>query len=72
VLIYPNPATHTINLNVDGVCDVEIYSISGQLAYTGKTLSADEAINISGFDAGIYFVRIITESGTYNQKLVIR
>jgi hypothetical protein len=72
VLIYPNPATHTINLNVDGVCDVEIYSISGQLAYTGKTLSAADAINISGFDAGIYFVRIITEAGTYNQKLVIK
>lgn len=72
VHIYPNPATSNIHFNVNDVCDVEIFSISGQLVYTGKAITSGEAVNVSAFDAGVYFVRIITESGTYNQKLVIR
>jgi hypothetical protein len=72
VVLYPNPATNEIYVNADGVCDIDIYGISGQLVFKGKSIPANNAINISSFDAGIYFVRIITESGTFNQKLVIK
>lgn len=79
VLIYPNPNSGKFNIAVSikrqGISDIQIYNMLGTRVFT-KTLDSTENINsisLSGQPSGIYFYRLISESGLLitNGKFVI-
>ena len=54
--IYPNPANDY--LNVEGeITAVEVYNTVGQCLMT-KQVNGDTKIDLSGFNNGIYFLRV--------------
>lgn len=66
--VYPNPnnGTFTLSLsNVNVACNIEIYNIIGEKVYTEvlPQSQADNAINLIDQPTGVYFYRIIKESG---------
>jgi PKD repeat protein len=72
--IYPNPASESLTLTLskaEGIQNttVEIYNLSGQLVKSFPFGETEKGLQIktSGFEKGIYFVKI----GTQTQKLVI-
>jgi hypothetical protein len=71
VLIYPNPATETLNiLTTEVLTEISIFDIHGKMVLTFSRNLA--YIDISGLESGIYFVQTSSENGTIvQQKLVV-
>jgi hypothetical protein len=78
---YPNPFSDMINIEYitiqDGNLRVDIYDVTGKLLSTLFNEFAEAGITYSsGFYAenipnGVYFVRMTTLAGVYNQKIVL-
>lgn len=73
--IYPNPASESVKLIFDETENVlvSIYDLSGKIIYSKQYngLSNQIEIDISGFDAGTYFVHLNTVSENSGQKLLV-
>ena len=72
IRFYPNPATDFIyveakNSNYQNDY-VEIINLHGQMMKRVKLSDMKQSIDISGFDSGIYFIRV----GKHTERLVIR
>ncbi len=58
--IYPNPVSESLNFNLpkkEGL--IEMYNRLGQLVKTKKIESLNEQMDVSGFNPGVYLVRIV-------------
>ena len=75
LMVYPNPATGEliVTCNELQVISIEIYDVNGrkQKAENKKQKAESETIiDISHLPAGIYLIKIITEQGEINKKIV--
>lgn len=68
--IYPNPVQHSIFLNHDDNGDVFVYSPGGELVLTKKNHSVHQPIDLSSLSSGLYIIRLITEQGSFQSKLI--
>ena len=68
ILVYPNPATHVINIIGDLVSEVKIYNNIGQLILTQHNTNT---INVSTLPDGLYLLTIELSSGQITQKKLI-
>ena len=55
--VYPNPVAEILNIEADGVVDVQIISADGRVVMA-KKVSHKEEINVNTLSAGIYWVKI--------------
>jgi len=74
--IYPNPAKGNvfIRLETNQLISVQIYNMSGQIQLTGsykKNSSSENKIDISGLKNGTYLLKISTDKGIVNYRLVV-
>lgn len=72
--IYPNPATSSVSVssaaNGSAIKSVSIYTSTGQ-AFGPYNFNAQEvSIDISKVPAGMYFMKITTETQTTTEKLI--
>jgi hypothetical protein len=69
VEVYPNPATHLLNLKLNGIANVSVYDLKGQhivnFEYDGKN-----GMDVSDLKAGIYIIGIEQDSKLYRTKFV--
>jgi Zn-dependent metalloprotease len=76
IKIYPNPATNgqfTIESNVKGAADYEIYDLSGKLIKPAEKLEKGiNKVNGSGIQSGVYLVKINAEGNTVSKKIVVK
>jgi hypothetical protein len=70
--LYPNPASSSITLNLDGIAkaNIEFLDIQGKLIFSKSQVFNLDQIDISGISTGTYFVRIISDQG--NQQIKVR
>lgn len=66
--VYPNPATDRLFVNAENLKSVEIYDMTGRSVMT----STMNVIDLSGVEAGIYFVTVRSENDAKTIKLVVR
>ncbi|MCG8702456.1 MAG: T9SS type A sorting domain-containing protein [Bacteroidales bacterium] len=74
--VYPNPATTSVNVDLNDFSDVQsvsIVSLSGTIVKTVNEINSNK-INVSTSDlsTGLYFVRVETDNGVSIQKVTIR
>jgi GH25 family lysozyme M1 (1,4-beta-N-acetylmuramidase) len=74
-IIYPNPANNNITLENTSLNDnkdelILIYNLQGQLILQQPMLRSKTTIDISGFTAGMYFIKVKTGSGVEVKKFV--
>jgi hypothetical protein len=71
VNIYPNPTSGELTIEMGDmryeICDIEIFDVFGKKV---SHLTISHPISISGLPAGIYFVRIQTETGVITKKII--
>lgn len=75
VFVSPNPATSSINVEVNGtdVERIEIVNLSGQTVISSAINSGVNTINVSELNAGIYLYTVFTSNGVVaTEKLVIK
>ncbi|HSD14147.1 MAG TPA: T9SS type A sorting domain-containing protein [Flavobacterium sp.] len=70
--VYPNPAKDFLHITTaaNGVKTVSIYDLVGKQVL--NTTTANEVIEISSLNAGVYMVKITEEGKTATRKLVIK
>jgi len=65
--LYPNPTTGKVTIQSDNIQKVEVYNISGKLIKS----TTSNVINIDEQAKGVYFVKLIGESGVSTQKIIL-
>jgi photosystem II stability/assembly factor-like uncharacterized protein len=71
IRVFPNPATHKLTIDnnkfANGVMHIVISDISGrQVDCESKCKSQTMEIDVSGFKAGIYFVKVYSDNSLVN------
>lgn len=66
VSIYPNPVSSVLNIEGEGIEQVEVMDLNGRIILT----TAASSINIENLASGVYMVRVIATEGTHVEKIV--
>ena len=70
IIIYPNPTNGLINIELYSLdCKILLFSVDGKLLLEKNAISKNESIDLSTFDSGIYIIRIISDTKTFEQKI---
>jgi hypothetical protein len=76
--VYPNPSSSIFNISVtlpsEEAINVCVYDILGNKVedvYEGKLSNGIHRVDMSGKARGVYFIRMTTEGGIFNQKVVL-
>ena len=70
---YPNPVTDIlfINTNKAQISDIEIINTKGEVVYKKNNITSNNyEINVSGFDSGIYFIKISNGKDIVRKKII--
>lgn len=70
IAVSPNPAGNFITIDANGVNveSITITDMNGRIVAKGAI--AENTIDISRLENGVYFVRVITQSGSVTKKIV--
>jgi hypothetical protein len=70
IRLFPNPTESTIQLKSQNssILKIEFYNTSGKKLETIN--DSFDILDISDFSKGIYFIRIYTNQGIYNEKII--
>ncbi|MBI9067297.1 MAG: lamin tail domain-containing protein [Salinivirgaceae bacterium] len=73
--MYPNPTNGIVNVvlneNVSNAM-LTITSITGQVIETRKISEMEETIDLSNQEAGVYFIRIVSNNQSYLGKVILK
>ncbi|MFD2727620.1 BNR-4 repeat-containing protein [Hyunsoonleella rubra] len=76
IKVYPNPAQDKFTIsfqNTNSIKQVEIYNILGKRLYQNTPSSNVLEVDSSGFQAGIYLVKVFSiENEVFNYKLIVK
>lgn len=71
--IFPNPATDKVTVECSKkMNDIQIINSIGQIVYSAVINEQQVILNTSGFNSGIYFLKVSTDAGTKSIKLMIQ
>jgi hypothetical protein len=74
ISVYPNPAKNVVNIvSAEDINKIEIFDFLGQSIY--KTIDIKlktSKIDVTGFSAGQYFVKVITRNGAEIKKISVK
>jgi len=72
IFIYPNPADHFVIIdNLYGKAILEMSTCEGKIVIN-QQIEGKTRIGLDGFQGGLYFVRIISQTETWLGKIVVR
>ena len=69
--VYPNPTNGQLNVSSCGTMHISVNNMLGQTLLEA-TAEDNATLDLSGYDAGIYLVRIETENGVMVQKVSVK
>ena len=76
IKVYPNPAVNgqfTIESNLKGNADYEIYDLSGKLIKSAEKLEKGiNKVNGSGIQSGVYLIKINADGNSISKKIVVK
>lgn len=77
VVLYPNPATEILNLNIDRAfsetLEITIYNTLGQKVKTFKNVSSSDLnLDISDLNTGLYLLRIEESGVSVTKRLMVK
>lgn len=71
ISVYPNPAHNIINIKAStAIKSVQLYDVQGRILQTSLANENISSIDISNQQAGIYFVKIISDKGMKVEKIM--
>ncbi len=73
ISVYPNPATDKILIQSElDIYQIKLYDHLGKWVSSGNPSGDLHEMNVSGYEPGLYFLRIETSENSWLQKLIIR
>lgn len=72
ITIFPNPAQDIIQvISNENINKIEVYTTTGQLVYMTSVDELQHRLNVSSFADGLYFIKVITSTGTSTKQIMI-
>lgn len=72
VSVYPNPANDIITIENNGIKSIELIDLQGKKVLSKKLdNSLSSALDVSQIKEGFYIIKVISESNTNTQKVII-
>lgn len=72
ITIYPNPSSGSIFISQLDQYNMNIYDVTGKQVFAKKALGANEEINLSFLENGIYFVKVQSNEKQNTIKLILK
>ena len=69
--VYPNPVKDNLTITAEAMTRITITNTLGQVMLDENVASDSELINMSQYEAGVYVVRITTESGVAVERITV-
>jgi parallel beta-helix repeat protein len=70
MVVYPNPATNSITIEIQQKSQIEIINIKGQVIKTINSINPKTTIDIENIPSGVYVVKAKTDKGIAIRKFV--
>lgn len=70
--VYPNPTTDVVQIKANGIFNVEVYNMHGQLVQKAKEFRGEGRLNMAHLSNGIYFLNIHGENNLIYTKKIIK
>ncbi|MBL7748507.1 MAG: T9SS type A sorting domain-containing protein, partial [Chitinophagaceae bacterium] len=75
VNLFPNPAKHTLNVNIAGNDDrkvISVFDVNGKMVMSQAAMQSTTSLDINRLSGGIYFLKVTSADGNtlYQQKFV--
>ncbi|TXH28166.1 MAG: T9SS type A sorting domain-containing protein, partial [Cyclobacteriaceae bacterium] len=70
-LIYPNPVTDLLTIEIAGAANIKITNLQGAVVY-GTQLQQSGTISLSHLPAGLYVVSVISDGKTFAKRILKR
>ena len=71
VALYPNPTKDNVTIEAAGMSRITVVSVLGQVVYDTEVSGDTYVMNMSQFTAGMYMVRVYTESGVTVKRVTV-
>ena len=72
VEIYPNPASNNLNIECEErISSLELYDALGRMLISKENVLDNTSIDVSNLNSGIYILKIRTEKGSGEYKIII-
>ncbi len=69
--VYPNPASHQITVEAEGMNQVTLINMLGQRVYDAAVEGDTTTISLADYESGLYMVRINTENGVITKQVSV-
>ena len=69
--LFPNPANERLCVEAEGLQQVTVYNVTGQLVYSKACDEDGVVINTAGFAEGIYTINVKTASGITTKRFAV-
>ena len=71
VALYPNPTKGNVTIEANGMSRITVVSVLGQVVFDTEVNADNVTLNMSQFNAGMYMVRVYTESGVVVKRVTV-
>ena len=71
VSLFPNPTNGNVKIMAKAMQHITVVSALGQVVYDAEVNADELDLNMARFNAGVYVVRIVTETGTTTQRVTV-
>lgn len=73
--VYPNPATGTLIMETQSTTlnsgIIQVYNSTGSLVYSEQTMNSKNVLDVSNWQKGIYFVKLLTGDKSKSKKILV-
>ena len=69
--LYPNPTNGQITIALEGMRKIVVYNTLGQALLNKETSSDVMQLDLSGFEDGLYWIKVMAQNGTAVRSFVI-
>lgn len=71
--VYPVPTTGMVTIeSTQNISDIQVVNNIGQIIYSSKVDNTQITLDTKGFNSGVYFVRVNTETGLQTVRLIVK
>ena len=69
--IFPNPTNGNVKIMANAMRHITVVSVLGQVVYDADVNADEMDLNMGQWNAGVYVVRIVTETGIHTQRVTV-
>ncbi len=72
ISVYPNPSDAQFFINMSGIKNLQVWNISGKLVLSRNINADNYMLDLSNNSKGLYLLKIQTDAGEFNHKLLLK